>query len=113
LGLYDEKNGIAIVTSLSVECVYTMDTCNPVDLSRGQPDGELFAFGCATNGTLMRANCSHPVLEDKDLVSVNCMITEVHSCICFLASLALFVPTFSFLIPDTSLEWMWRASYVF
>nr|XP_051184585.1 uncharacterized protein LOC127298773 isoform X2 [Lolium perenne] len=76
LGLYDEKNGIAIVTSLSVECVYTMDTCNPVDLSRGQPDGELFAFGCATNGTLMRANCSHPVLEDKDLVSVNCMITE-------------------------------------
>jgi hypothetical protein len=78
LGLYDEKNGIAIVTSLSVECVYTMDTCNHVDLPEGTRNSkQLFAIGYATNGTLMGAKCSHPVFSATGLVSVNCKITEI------------------------------------
>uniref|UniRef100_A0ACD5YJV7 Uncharacterized protein n=1 Tax=Avena sativa TaxID=4498 RepID=A0ACD5YJV7_AVESA len=69
LGLYDEKNGIAIVTSLSLEVVCTMDTSDPVDLPQGTLANTLFAFGCATDGTLLGANCSHPVVKNQALVS--------------------------------------------
>jgi hypothetical protein len=84
LGLYDEKNGIAIVTSFSLNFVYTLDTSDPVDLPRDTLDNNLFAFGRATNGNLMGANCSHPAFKDKGLATVSCEITEVHPCICFL-----------------------------
>lgn len=71
--LYDDTLGIAVVTSFCLECVYTMDTCNP---PRGTLNKQLFAFGCAPNGTLMAANCSPPGCTDEILVSVNCKITE-------------------------------------
>ena len=77
LELYDEAIGIAIVTSVSSKCVYTMDTTDH------SLNSELIAFGCATNGTLMGANCSNPVFTDEGLV-LDCKITEVHSWICFL-----------------------------
>jgi hypothetical protein len=75
LGLYDEN--IAMVTSFSLKCVYTMDTCNHVDLPKGTRNSKLFAIGYATNGTLMGAKCSHPVFSATGLVSVNCKITEI------------------------------------
>jgi hypothetical protein len=81
LGLYDDN--IAMVTSFSLNVVYTMDTCKPVRLPRGTLNNKVFAFGCANDGTLMSAKCSHPVFKDKGLVSVNCKITEVLSWICF------------------------------
>ncbi|XP_051184593.1 uncharacterized protein [Lolium perenne] len=76
LGLYDEN--IAMVTSFSLKCVYTMDTCNHVDLPKGTRNSkQLFAIGYATNGTLMGAKCSHPVFSATGLVSANCKITEI------------------------------------
>jgi hypothetical protein len=74
LGVYDEKNGIAIVTSFSLKCVYTMDTSNPMDLTRGT--NIYGAFGCAADGTLMRAICTQPVWKNKCVVPVKCKITE-------------------------------------
>ncbi|KAM0893843.1 hypothetical protein ACQ4PT_024844 [Festuca glaucescens] len=76
LGLYDENLDIAMVTSFNLKCVYTLDTCNPVDLPRGTRNNKLFAFGRATTGTLMGTKCSHPVFNDKGLVSVTCKISE-------------------------------------
>ncbi|KAM0858761.1 hypothetical protein ACQ4PT_047621 [Festuca glaucescens] len=76
LYLYDEKKGIAIVTSFCLHYVYAMDTCNPLDLPGGTLDNDLFAFGRAIDGTLMGASCSHPVFKDKGISTVNCEITE-------------------------------------
>uniref|UniRef100_A0ACD5ZYH2 Uncharacterized protein n=1 Tax=Avena sativa TaxID=4498 RepID=A0ACD5ZYH2_AVESA len=53
-----------------------MDTSDPVDLPQGTLGNTLFAFGCATDGTLLGANCSRPVVKNQALVSVNCEITE-------------------------------------
>ena len=95
LGLYDEALGIATVTSFSLECVYTIDTAVTTDPDHSL-DRELIAFGCATSGTLMGANCSHPATTDTlmganshtattdECLVLDCEITEVHSWICFL-----------------------------
>jgi hypothetical protein len=79
LYLYDEKKGIAIVTSFSLHYVFAMDTCNPLDLPGGTLNNDLFAYGRAIDGTLMGASCSHPVFKDKGISTVNCEITEVHT----------------------------------
>ncbi|KAM0841553.1 hypothetical protein ACQ4PT_058938 [Festuca glaucescens] len=64
LPVYDEKKGIAIVTSFSLHYIFAMDTCNPVDLPQGTLNNDLCAFGRATDGTLMGAICSHPVYKN-------------------------------------------------
>ncbi|XP_047050631.1 uncharacterized protein LOC124655840 [Lolium rigidum] len=76
LYLYDEKKGIAIVTSFSLHYVFAMDTCNPLDLPGGTLNNDLFAYGRAIDGTLMGASCSHPVFKDKGTSTVSCEITE-------------------------------------
>jgi hypothetical protein len=86
LALYDEKKGIAIVTSFSLHYVYTMDTRNPVDMPGGTLNNDLCVFGRATDRILMGARCSHPVFKDKGVSTANCEITEVHSWICFLTT---------------------------
>jgi len=76
LPLYDEKKGIAIVTSFNLHYMYAMDTWSPVDFPGGTLNNDLCAFGRAMDGTLMGAICSHPVVKDKGLSTVNCEITE-------------------------------------